>query len=192
MTDHHVPVGQRVGRRAVEATVQARLLHLPLPLRIFPRSSPARLIHLRGGDEPGFPPDSGESVAERVMPTDHKATSQASESMKAVGVEGLPALSGAIRCPRLLVAAPGALAMASSSDASKPSAAVTLPLFAKERPLASEVHDWLESAKTLLPALLGVVFSIFGRDNLDAGAECAIAAAAVEEELKVESEALLK
>ena len=42
--------------------------------------------------------------------------------------------------------------MASSSDASKPSAAVTLSLFAKERPLASEVHDWLESAKPLLPS----------------------------------------
>ena len=39
-----------------------------------------------------------------------------------------------------------------SADAAKPSASVTLPLFAKERPLASEVHDWLESAKPLLPS----------------------------------------
>ena len=34
----------------------------------------------------------------------------------------------------------------------KPSAAVALPLFAKERPLASEVGEWIDAAKPLLPA----------------------------------------
>ena len=34
----------------------------------------------------------------------------------------------------------------------KPSASVVLPLFPKERPLASEVGEWIDAAKPLLPA----------------------------------------
>ena len=37
-----------------------------------------------------------------------------------------------------------------SADAARSTAAVSLPLFLKERPLASEVSDWIDSAKTIL------------------------------------------
>ena len=38
-----------------------------------------------------------------------------------------------------------------SADAARSTTAITLPLFPKERPLASEVSDWIDSAKSILP-----------------------------------------
>ena len=45
-----------------------------------------------------------------------------------------------------------AKAMGDASTAKSVSASVALPLFPKERPLASEAKDWLDEVKTLLPA----------------------------------------
>ena len=45
-----------------------------------------------------------------------------------------------------------AKAMGDASTAKSASASVALPLFPKERPLASEAKDWLDEAKILLPA----------------------------------------
>ena len=39
-----------------------------------------------------------------------------------------------------------------SADAARSTTAITLPLFPKERPLASEVSDLVDSAKSILPA----------------------------------------
>ena len=45
-----------------------------------------------------------------------------------------------------------AKAMGDASTAKSVSASVALPLFPKERPLASEAKDWLDEVKILLPA----------------------------------------
>ena len=69
--------------------------------------------------------------------------------MVAVPSHSMPVAGGnrahSLICATLLVSA-----MASVDN--KPSAAVTLPLFPKERPLASEVSDWIDAAKPMLPA----------------------------------------
>ena len=52
----------------------------------------------------------------------------------------------------LLGAVIAAKAMTDASTAKPSSASVALPLFPKERPLASEAKDWLDEAKILLPA----------------------------------------
>ena len=52
----------------------------------------------------------------------------------------------------LLGALIAAKAMGDASTAKSASASVALPLFPKERPLASEAKDWLDEAKILLPA----------------------------------------
>ena len=42
----HVPVDQGIRRRAFEAVVSARLLHLKLPLVVGPSAGPCRLVYL--------------------------------------------------------------------------------------------------------------------------------------------------
>ena len=69
--------------------------------------------------------------------------------MVAVPSHSMP-LAGSNRAHSLTFATLLVSAMASVD--SRPSAAVTLPLFPKERPLASEVSDWIDTAKRSLPA----------------------------------------
>ena len=59
---------------------------------------------------------------------------------------------GDARALVLLGAFIAAKAMTDASTAKPASASVALPLFPKERPLASEAKDWLDEAKILLPA----------------------------------------
>ena len=109
MAHHNVPIGERVVRWAVEAAIKPGLLNLPLPFIIPPRAGPARLVYLRCGGVTGLPTNSGESISKGMVSAEHITSDKASKSVKAVGVQRLPALPGALRPLRHFVPATGAL-----------------------------------------------------------------------------------
>ena len=110
----HVPVDQGIRRRAFEAVVQPRLLHLELPLVVGPSAGPCRLEYLGPRGEAGLPPDPSEGVPQRVMTADNEAADLAHQCVETIGVERLHAL------------APGGRGFGSSSEAA--SALVPTPL----------------------------------------------------------------
>ena len=92
VSHHDVPVDQGVSRWTAEPAVQASLLNNDFTPGIGPSPRPCRLVDLGGANEPGGAPNPSEDVTNRVVPPNHEAPNFASQGVKPVGIESLPAL----------------------------------------------------------------------------------------------------
>ena len=63
MSDHHVPVDQRVRRRSSKAAIQPGLFNLHFSLRGDPGPGPSRLADCGGADVAGSVPDPSDDIA---------------------------------------------------------------------------------------------------------------------------------
>ena len=86
MSDHNVPVDQRVRRRSSEAAIQPGLFNLHFSLRVNPGPGPSRLVDFGGADVASSAPDPSEDIANCVVPANDKSTHATRQGMEAISI----------------------------------------------------------------------------------------------------------
>ena len=87
MSDHHIAVDEGIGRRALEAAIEASLLNVPIPASVGSGAGPSWLAHFGGSNVARCAPNPCKDVAQRVVPADDQSPHSARQRVEPVGVQ---------------------------------------------------------------------------------------------------------